>query len=222
MTQEIKAWQVYWRLTLTWKREIRHSSGQSAKFIECKCGCWNVKWIRLYSVITWNTKSCWCLKTERAIYNCKNILKKHWLRYTRIYKIYYWLRNRCNNKNTTDYYKYWGRWIKCLRWSFEDFYKDMWESYYNHVAKYWEKNTTIDRIDSSGDYCKENCRWATWKEQQNNRRSNHEVIYNWKTYKTIVLLCEDLWLNYQRVRKRIQTWWSITDAVEAPFNFKRK
>jgi hypothetical protein len=46
----------------------------------------------------------------------------------------------------------------------------MWESYEIHVKEYWEKNTTIDRINPNLNYCKENCRWATWKEQSLNKR----------------------------------------------------
>lgn len=48
----------------------------------------------------------------------------------------------------------------------------MWKSYESHVKEFWEKNTTIDRIDTDWDYCKDNCRRATMKEQQNNRRNN--------------------------------------------------
>lgn len=60
----------------------------------------------------------------------------------------------------------------------------MWPSYEEHVKKYWENNTTIDRINVDGDYCKENCRWATFKEQNNNRRDNSYVEIDGKVYST--------------------------------------
>ena len=82
----------------------------------------------------------------------------HWMTNTRIYHIYRWIVSRCNTPSMTWYERYWWRWIKCLWKTFEEFYKDMWESYYKHVEEYWEKNTTIDRIDVDWHYCQNNNR----------------------------------------------------------------
>lgn len=110
----------------------------------------------------------------------------HWLArnkgHRRMYDIFMWVVDRCNNKNNRAYIKYWWRWIKCERKNVEEFFKDMRDSYKKHVEEFWEKNTTLDRIDVNWNYCKENCRWATWDIQQNNRRNNLYIEIDWTIY----------------------------------------
>lgn len=169
--KEIK-WNRYGRLTALWER--RHITTPKWKDVlieKCVCECWKEKWIRRCNLLNWLTKSCWCLRDWYTKWKPSRN-RTHWMTRTRIYKIYYWARERCNNKKNNRYNNYWGRGIKFLWNSFEEFYKDMWESYDIHVSEFGEKNTTIDRIDTNWNYCKDNCRRATMKEQQNNRSNN--------------------------------------------------
>lgn len=101
----------------------------------------------------------------------------HGMAKTPIWRIYFRMRERCNYKNKDNYHLYGGRGIKCQWESFQDFYEDMNESYLKHINKYGRENTTIDRIDVNGNYCKENCRWATVKEQSRNKRNNIFYVY---------------------------------------------
>lgn len=144
----------------------------------------------------------------------------HGMRYTRIYKIYHGIRARCDNNigNKKSFALYGARGITYEWKTFEDFYKDMSESYNNHVKKFGERNTTIDRINGEGNYSKENCRWATHKEQNNNSRQNHYITYKGET-KTLANWADELGIKRTTLYMRINQY---KYPIERALNPKRR
>lgn len=99
----------------------------------------------------------------------------------------------------------------------------MWNSYYDHISKYWEQETTIDRINSKGDYYKENCRWATHLEQSNNLSSNRKVVYKWKEYPTLSSLCREYWIWVTTMNQRLNKYGrTLEKAIETPIQIHKK
>lgn len=109
----------------------------------------------------------------------------------RFYRIWGDMNYRCNTPTCKAYKNYGARGISvCEKWrKFQGFKEDTWEAYLEHVEKFGEKQTTLDRIDSNGNYTLENCRWSTYQEQRINTRDklyyigerlsdNYKVMFN--------------------------------------------
>lgn len=189
--KEIK-WNIYWKLKATWNYYRKWN--RLKEEVEC-LKCWYVHYVDRPCLIT---NRCWCRKCSHH---------KHWLAYSRFYQIWKDLTQRVNNKKTPSYSIYGGRWIKCLWNNFEEFKNDMYESYENHVKEFWEKETTIDRIDVNGNYCKDNCRRATNLEQANNTRKT-----TW-----IAKFARDNWIQYGKVLYRYYSKWLSLEQIKEKF-----
>lgn len=156
-------------------------------------------------------------KTNRIGVNNPNY--KDGRKRTRLYSIYYHMLSRCYNSNTDYYYRYGARGITvCEEWrkSFDAFYE--WA-----INNGYDDTLTIDRKDVNGNYEPSNCRWATAKEQANNRSTNHNVTLNDET-KTLTEWCLVYSINYRTVRDRLKRGWNYEKALTTPVDtrFKKK
>ena len=181
--------QTFGRLTAI---EVSHKNKHGNLYWKCQCECGNIHIVYLYSLKSGKTKSCGCLQKERL----KESSTTHGMRNTKFYRIWVNMKARCLNKNSKCYKDYGGRGITvCEEWlDFNNFKDDMYESYLKHVEEFGEKQTTLDRIDNNRNYCKENCKWSTCKEQIANRRTY--ITQKW--FKAISPTGEEFVSNNQR------------------------
>lgn len=162
--------------------EISPCKKEGRSWFICKCKCGNITPpIRGTTLIQKLVSSCGCITSELISKSkikhgiCKRIGKSR--TYTTEYNTWLAIKNRCLNNKCIQFKDYGGRGIKiCDRWlnSFENFLEDM-----GHKPS---MNYSIDRKENNKDYCKENCRWATRIEQQNNKSNNNHLTINNETH----------------------------------------
>jgi len=173
---------------------------------KCLCECGNNCFVSSGNLRKNHTRSCGCLYRE-IIKNGTN--KTHNMSNTRFNKIYRGIKFR--SKQSFKGKSYLIN-IECLWDSFKEFKNDMYESYLIHVKKHGEKDTTIDRIDNNGNYCKKNCRWATKTIQNMNKHNAFLITYKNKT-KNLSEWSKIMGIQSGIIRDRILRGWKTKDAL---------
>jgi hypothetical protein len=153
-----------------------------------------------------NTSSCGCLRKERLL--AANA--KHGLTGTPEYLCWKRLKARCLNANDPDFKHYGGRGIKiCDEWLNDP------KKFIDDIGKRPTPNHSIDRINVNGNYEKSNCRWATSKEQNQNRRNNRLFEIN-GVIKSIAEWADIYNIGVVQVHTRIHRGWDEMKALTTP------
>lgn len=181
----------------------------------CRCECGTERVVAGSRLTTGRSRSCGCLRAES--------ITTHGSSYTPEYQAWAAMIHRCSNSANEHFLDYGGRGVTvCTGWllSFATFLSD--------VGLKPSRKHSLDRIDNDGHYscghCEEclencwtmNCRWATVKEQNRNKRSNRLITCNGET-KTLIewaecrgMRVDTLWRRLNRLR------WSVEDALFRP------
>lgn len=120
------------------------------------------------------------------------------------------MRSRCKYPSSKYFYMYGGAGISvCPEWDNYEIFR-AWA-----LSHGYKDNLTIDRINTYGNYCPENCRWITIRAQQRNKRTNHLITLGNET-KCVTEWCEILHLNRHTVFKRLRLGWPAEQALLTP------
>ena len=149
----------------------RKLSGRSRHYWMCRCRCGNTKLVLQEHLKSGRSSGCGCTRIAAM----QRSVTKHGMCFSCEYRSWAHAKGRCFVKTDQDYDDYGGRGITmCSEWrdSFESFYKSMGDC---------PDGMSLDRINVNGNYEPGNCRWATPKQQQRNRRNNHLLTHNNET-----------------------------------------
>ena len=169
----------------------------------CICDCGNKVTVSANNLRSGSVKSCGCLHK-------KNIKMTHGKTGTSEYNIWKTIKQRTLNSSNDNFYLYGGRGIGLSKeWedSFERFWEDMGPTY--------QSGLTIERINNNDGYSKGNCKWATKKEQANNKRDNVILEINGEKH------CAKEWsriagINYHTILGRARAGKTGEDLLKPP------
>lgn len=172
----------------------------------CKCDCGTVKSVLADSLKSGKTISCGCARLEAV--KLKHINRRHGMSRQRLYTIWRGMRQRCRRNKKYKHISV------CKAWDLFESFRDW--AYMNGYSD----DLTIDRIDNNKGYSPDNCRWASYKVQENNRSNNTHITINGETH-TISEWSEVSGIGRETIRYRLNHNWNKEDLLLKP-NCKKR
>lgn len=179
----------------------------------CLCDCGTEKAVSSNDLRTGNTTSCGCHRDQALAAGRAELVARqttHGKSRTKEHRVWQNMIYRCHTKTSRQYADYGGRGIKvCARWrkSFSAFLEDM--------GPAPSPKHSLDRLDNDKGYGPGNCRWATPKEQQNNRRANRPLEYKGEK-RNLCEWAERFGLDKATLHGRLRRGWSVARSLETP------
>ncbi|MCQ2270959.1 MAG: hypothetical protein MJZ52_07020 [Bacteroidales bacterium] len=133
---------------------------------------------------------------------------KHGLRKTRLYRIWSNIKTRCHNQNDKHFSQWGARGVTmCEEW------KNDFKSFYDWaMSNGYSDDLTIDRIDNNGNYEPSNCRWTSYKEQNQNKRNVIILEYDGKSM-SATAWAKELNIGHDTIRQRFHKGWTVEECL---------
>ena len=181
-------------------------NGKAAWICQCDCGKVKEKPVDGYTLKSGRVRSCGCMYFESN----KERNKIHGDTNKRLYRIWQCMKRRCEYSKGSTFSNYGGRGIKvCDEWKDYQTFKE-WA-----LNNGYAENLTIDRIDNNKGYEPNNCRWATYKEQERNRRNNIYVTIDGNT-RSLAEWAEITGIGRETLAWRLKHGWKPMELLIEP------
>ncbi len=181
----------------------------------CVCDCGNKTIVFGYNLKNSTTQSCGCFQLDRT--KASNTTHGHRInkKSSRAYGIWNNMCRRCYDPKHIGYQYYGERGIiVCLSWKkFEIFLQD--------VGSPPTIYHGLDRIDTNGNYCKTNCRWATSTTNNRNKRNNRLITFHGKT-QCVSAWAEETGISKHTIKYRLNNGWRIEEILTTPVRERKR
>jgi hypothetical protein len=198
------------RLVVQDEFERKEFGNKMRTFWKCLCDCGNIYWAESYNIKTKIAKSCGCINKSGQSNT------KHGMANSKLYRVWYSMKQRCINPKVPAYKWYGRRGIHvCESWD-----TDFLSFVYWSLSNGYEEGLTLDRINNDGNYEPSNCRWVTFKVQSNNRSTNKFIEYNNKrlTYKQ---WSQELGVRYEILKDKSNNGKTLDTIIKEEEKFKK-